>query len=93
MHSADVVAFLAHLQREVPGRMIIIGRWRPRHRRQVIRTLANGDGTNGCTGMRLPPCSRTHIRAMGLGERAQRVELRHVSCFNIRMCGANFAMR
>jgi hypothetical protein len=41
--SAAVVAFLEHLLREVPGRMLIIWDGAPIHRSQVIKTfLANG---------------------------------------------------
>ena len=37
MNSADVVAFLAHLLREVPGRLVIIWDGAPIHRSQVIK--------------------------------------------------------
>jgi putative transposase len=41
--SAEVVAFLDHLRRDVSGRMVIIGAGAPRHRRHLIREfLANG---------------------------------------------------
>jgi transposase len=43
INSADVVAFLEHLLREVSGRMIIIWDGAPMHRSQVIKEfLANG---------------------------------------------------
>ena len=43
MDSADVVAFLEHLLREVPGRMIIIWDGAPIHRSHRIKTfLSNG---------------------------------------------------
>ena len=43
MNSADVVAFLEHLLREVPGRLVIIWDGAPIHRSQVIKEfLANG---------------------------------------------------
>ena len=43
LNSADVVAVLEHLLREVPGRMVIIWDGAPIHRSQVIRDfLANG---------------------------------------------------
>jgi hypothetical protein len=43
INSADVVAFLEHLLREVPGRMVLIWDGAPMHRSQVIHEfLANG---------------------------------------------------
>jgi hypothetical protein len=42
INSADVVAFLAHLRREVPGRMLMIWDGAPMHRSHVIKEfLAN----------------------------------------------------
>jgi hypothetical protein len=43
LHAADVVACLAHLRREVPGRMVLIWDGAPIPRRQVMQEcLANG---------------------------------------------------
>jgi DDE superfamily endonuclease len=43
LNSAEVVAFLEHLLREVPGRMVIIWDGAPIHRSHVIKEfLANG---------------------------------------------------
>jgi hypothetical protein len=43
IHSEDVVRFLEHLLREVPGRMVIIWDGAPIHRNHVIQAfLANG---------------------------------------------------
>jgi hypothetical protein len=43
LNSADVVAFLEHLLREVPGRMVIIWDGAPIHRSHMIKAfLANG---------------------------------------------------
>jgi hypothetical protein len=43
LNSADVVAFLEHLLREVPGRMVIIWDGAPIHRSQTIKEfLTNG---------------------------------------------------
>ena len=43
LDSGDMVAFLEHLLREVPGRLVLIWDGSPIHRRQVIRAfLANG---------------------------------------------------
>jgi DDE superfamily endonuclease len=39
INAADVVAFLAHLLREVPGRMVIIGDGAPIHRRHVVHAF------------------------------------------------------
>jgi transposase len=43
LNSADVVAFLEHLLREVPGRMVINWDGSPIHRSQLLKEfLANG---------------------------------------------------
>jgi DDE superfamily endonuclease len=43
MHSAEVVAFVEQLLREVPGRLLIIWEGAPIHRSRVIKAfLANG---------------------------------------------------
>ena len=43
LNSADVVAFLEHLLREVPGRMVVIWDGSPIHRSHTIKEfLANG---------------------------------------------------
>jgi transposase len=43
LNSEDVVAFLGHLLREVPGRMVIIWDGAPIHRSHMVKAfLANG---------------------------------------------------
>jgi transposase len=42
LNSADVVAFLEHLLREVPGRMVLIWDGAPIHRSQVIQEFLQG---------------------------------------------------
>ncbi len=83
LHSADVVAFLKHLLREVPGRMVLIWDGAPIHRRQVIQAfLANG------------PAQRIHVERLpayapdlnpgeGLWQQLKGVELRNVCCWNL----------
>jgi transposase len=83
MNSADVVAFLEHLLREVPGRMIIIWDGAPIHRSQVIKAfLANG-AAQRLHLERLPAYAPELNPGEGLWEQLKGVELRNLCCFNI----------
>jgi transposase len=83
MNSVDVVAFLAHLLREVPGRMIIIWDGAPIHRSQVIKTfLANG-AAQRMHLERLPAYAPELNPGEGLWAQLKGVELRNVCCFNL----------
>jgi transposase len=83
MNSVDVVAFLEHLLREVPGRMIIIWDGAPIHRSQVIKTfLANG-AAQRVHLERLPAYAPELNPGEGLWQQLKGVELRHVCCFNL----------
>ena len=67
MDSADVVACLAHLLREGPGRMLIIWDGAPMHRRHASRRSWPMAQPNGCTWSacrRMPPNS-IQVRASG----------------------------
>ena len=67
MDSADVVAFLEHLLREVPGRMLIIWDGAPMHRSHLIKTfLANG-AAQRMHLERLPAYAPTSTRAKACG--------------------------
>jgi transposase len=83
MNSADGVAFVAHLRREVPGRIVVMWDGAPIHRRQLIREfLANGAAPR-LHLERLPAYAPELNPGEGLWEQRNGVELRHVCCFNI----------
>jgi transposase len=83
MTSADVVAFLEHLLREVPGRMIIIWDGAPIHRSQLIKAfLANG-AAQRMHLERLPAYAPELNPGEGLWEQLKGVELRNLCCFSI----------
>jgi transposase len=83
MNSDDVVAFLEHLLREVPGRMIIIWDGSPIHRSQVIKAFL----TNGAAARlhleRLPAYAPELNPDEGVWQQLKGVELRNLCCFNI----------
>jgi transposase len=82
MDSADVVAFLEHLLREVPGRMIIIWDGAPIHRSHSIKMFL----TNGAAQRMHLECLPAYAPELnpgeGLWEQLKGVELRNVCCFN-----------
>jgi transposase len=83
MDSSDVVAFLEHLLREVPGRMVLIWDGTPIHRSHVIREfLANG-AARRIHLERLPAYAPELNPGEGLWQQLKGVELRHVCCFDI----------
>jgi transposase len=83
INSADVVAFLAHLLREVPGRMVIIWDGAPIHRSHTIKEfLANG-AAQRLHLERLPAYAPELNPGEGLWQQLKGVELRNVCCFNI----------
>jgi transposase len=83
MNSADVVAFLEHLLREVPGRLIIIWDGAPIHRSQVIKTfLANG-AAQRLHLERLPAYAPDLNPGEGLWQQLKGVELRNLCCLHI----------
>jgi transposase len=83
MNSADVVAFLEHLLREVPGRMLIIWDGAPMHRSQVIKMfLANG-AAQRMHLERLPAYAPDLNPGEGLWEQLKGVELHNVCCFTL----------
>jgi transposase len=83
MNSADVVAFLEHLLREVSGRMVVIWDGAPIHRSQLIKEfLANG-AAQRLHLERLPAYAPELNPGEGLWEQLKGVELRNVCCFNL----------
>src|ERR687895_240125 len=83
INSEDVVAFLEHLLREVPGRMVIIWDGAPIHRSHLIQKfLANG-AAHRLHLERLPAYAPELNPGEGLWQQLTGVELRHVCCFNL----------
>jgi transposase len=83
MDSSDVVAFLEHLLREVPGCMVLIWDGAPIHRSHVIREfLANG-AAQRLHLERLPAYAPEPNPGEGLWQQLKGVELRNVCCFDI----------
>lgn len=82
--SADVVAFLEHLLREVPGRMVVIWDGAPIHRSHLIKDfLANG-AAQRLHLERLPAYAPELNPDEGLWQQLKGVELRNLCCFDLR---------
>ncbi|HEX2275684.1 MAG TPA: IS630 family transposase [Candidatus Tectomicrobia bacterium] len=84
LDSVDVVAFLEHLLREVPGRMVIIWDGAPIHRSQVIKTFLGNGAAPRLHVERLPAYAPELNPSEGLWAHLKGVELRNVCCFTIR---------
>ena len=83
MNSADVVAFLEHLLREVPGRLVIIWDGAPIHRSQVIKEFLAHGAAQRLHLERLPAYAPELNAGEGLWAQLKGVELRNLCCFNI----------
>ena len=83
LNSDDVVAFLEHLLREVPGRMVLIWDGAPVHRSHVIKKfLANG-AAQRLHVERLPAYAPDLNPGEGPWQQLKGVELRNVCCVNL----------
>ena len=83
INSADVVAFLEHLLREVPRRMVIIWDGAPIHRSHEVKAfLANG-AAHRIHLEQLPAYAPELNPGEGLWAHLKGVELRNVCCFNL----------
>lgn len=82
-NSTDVVAFLEHLLREVPGQMVLLWDGAPIHRSHCIQEfLANG-AAHRLHLERLPAYAPELNPAEGLWAQLKGVELRNLCCFNL----------
>jgi transposase len=81
--SADVVAFLEHLLREVPGRMVILWDGAPMHRSPLIRAFLAHGAAPRLHLERLPAYAPELNPGEGLWQQLKGVELRNVCCVNI----------
>jgi transposase len=83
LNSADVVAFLEHLLREVPGRMVLIWDGAPMHRSRVIQECLAHGAAQCLHWERLPAYAPELNPGEGLWQQRKGVALRNVCCFNI----------
>ena len=82
MDSSDVVAFLEHLRREVPGRLVVIWDGAPIHRSHVIRECLAHGAAPRLHLERLPAYAPELNPSEGLWQQLKGVELRNVCCFD-----------
>jgi transposase len=83
LNSDDVVAFLEHLLREVPGRMVIIWDGSPIHRSRTIREFLSTGASQRLHLERLPAYAPELNPGEGLWAQLKGVELRNVCCLNL----------
>jgi transposase len=81
--SADVVAFLEHLLREVPGPMVVIWDGTPMHRSRVIQGLLANGAAPRLHLERLPAYAPALNPGEGLWAHPKGVELRNVCCCSL----------
>jgi hypothetical protein len=80
INSADVVAFLEHLLREVPGRILIIWDGSPIHRSRVIKEFLAHGAAQRLHLERLPAYAPELNPDEGMWQRLKGVELRNLCC-------------
>lgn len=83
INSDDVVAFLAHLLREVPGRMVLIWDGAPIHRSHTIQAFLVNEAAQRIHLERLPAYAPELNPDEGLWQQLKGVELRNVCCFTV----------
>jgi transposase len=83
INSEDVVAFLEHLLREVPGRMVIIWDGAPIHRSHVVQAFLRNGAAHRIHLERLPAYAPELNPGEGLWAHLKGVELRNVCCLNL----------
>jgi transposase len=84
INSADVVAFLEHLLREVPGRMVVIWDGAPIHRSHVIKEFLTNGAAQRMHLERLPAYAPELNPDEGVWQQLKGVELRNLCCFDLR---------
>jgi transposase len=83
INAADVVAFLEHLRREVPGRMVLIWDGSPIHRSHTSKAFLAKGAAQRIHLERLPAYAPALNPDEGLWQQLTGVERRHVCCFTI----------
>jgi transposase len=86
-NSADVVAFLEHLLREVPGRLVLIWDGAPIHRSHVIKEFLADGAARRIHLERLPAYAPELNPGEGLWAQLKGVELRNVCCVDLPHLG------
>lgn len=77
-NAEDVVAFLAHLRREVPGRLVILWDGAAIHRRHVVQAFLLNGAAHRLHLERLPAYAPERNPGEGLWAHLKGVERRHV---------------
>jgi transposase len=83
INSEDVVAFLEHLLREVPGRIVIIWDGAPIHRSHAVQAFLLNGAAHRIHLERLPAYAPELNPGEGLWAYLKGVELRNVCCVDI----------
>jgi transposase len=83
LNSDDVVGFLEHLLREVPGQMVIIWDGAPIHRSHTIREFLTNGASQRLHLERLPAYAPELNPGEGLWQQLKGVELRNVCCVDL----------
>jgi transposase len=83
LNSDDVVGFLEHLLREVPGRMLIIWDGAPIHRSHTIREFLTNGASQRLHLERLPAYAPELNPGEALWQQLKGVELPNVCCFTL----------
>lgn len=78
--SHDVVRFLQHLLRHIPGKLLVIWDGAPIHRSQVIKDFLTSGGAKRIHLERLPGYAPELNADEGIWRYLKRVELRNVCC-------------
>jgi transposase len=84
MNSTDVVAFLAHLLREVPGRLVILWDGAPSYRSQLIQGCPAKRAAQRLHVERLPAYVPELNPGAGLWQHLKGVERHHVCGFDLQ---------
>ena len=83
INSDDVVAFLEHLLREVPGRMVLIWDGSPIHRSHTIQEFLASGAAQRLHLERLPAYAPELNPDEGVWQQLKGVELRNVCCVDL----------
>jgi transposase len=83
INSADVIAFLEPLMREVSGRMVIIWDGAPIHRSQGIKDFLTNGAAQRIHLERLPAYAPELNPGEGVWQQLKGVEQRNLCCFNL----------
>jgi transposase len=76
----DVVRFLKHLLRHIPGKLLVLWDGAPIHRAQPVRDFLAAGGAARISLEQLPAYAPELNPAEGIGNYLKHVELRNVSC-------------